>query len=96
MKQTNPTPKSGDIEIGKKPLWQLWAEEEMKRDKEYDRLLKLGYVTVTMVTKMTGWTVEKARKKLDRQCVDKKPANSPIGTPVTMFLLPDVSKVSQP
>lgn len=96
MKQPNPAPKSGDIEIGKKPIWQLWAEEEMKRDKEYDRLLKLGYVTVNMIAKTTGWTVEKARKKLDRQCADKKPANTPDGTPVIMYLMPDVSKVSQP
>lgn len=92
MKQTQPTPKSGDIEIGKKPLWQLWAEEEVKRDKEYDRLLKLGYVTVNMVVKLTGWTAEKARKKLDRQCADKRPANTCEGTPVIMYLMPAVSK----
>lgn len=92
-----PLPKSGDIVIGKKPGWQIWAEQEMEKGKEYDRLIALGYVTVDMIARKTGWTPEKARKKLERACVKPwKHANEPeLGKRVTMFLVPTVSKVSQ-
>ena len=94
MSKPKPAPKSGVIEIGKKPMWQLWAEEQNEKDKEYDRLLAAGYVNAMMVAEHTGWTHEKARKRLLRDCVDKKPANLPDGTPIIMYLMPDPRKAS--
>lgn len=91
-----PLPKSGDIVIGKKPGWQIWAEQEMEKGKEYDRLIALGYTTVNMVVEKTGWTAEKARKKLERSGATRAFANDPEnGKRVTMFLVPTVSKESQ-
>jgi len=96
MKQPKPTPNSGDITIGKKPVWQIWAEEEQKKDHEYERLVNLGYVSISVAAKATGWSVEKTRGKLIRQCVDKRPANEPdTGKMVTMYLMPEPAKQAQ-
>lgn len=93
MKQTQPTPKSGDITIGKKPIWQLWVESEQAQRAEYDRLVKLGYVSARTVCKATGWSQDKTLAKLVRGAIDRKPAYDPeTGRHIRMFLMPAVSK----
>lgn len=50
------SPQSGNVVIGKKPMWMMMVDAEMDRRKKWDELRAKGWFSAVDVEERTGWS----------------------------------------
>jgi hypothetical protein len=92
------TPNSGDVVIGTRPAWELWAESQLKREARWERLIAAGAFTISDLAKKNGWSLSKAKNYLARTPLKYEVANDSRefkNPPVRFYFPPGVNPPNQ-
>lgn len=72
-------PSSSNEVVGKRPLWELWADTQAKTASRGQELIDAGAFTTTEFAFKMGWTIDKATHHLKGANLKRERASDPRG-----------------